>query len=156
MLIFTFFFFLFCNICLKKKGPTCLNHPLRQSKTALFSIFCFISLSGVRPAHGQPPLRLLLLNISPPPLSCPHPKVFVSPVGSDTRSTASRRHLSTSVQSPISTCPLSPPLTCLPLPSACLSPVTPSRLPDGCVRVRVCLCDFIAGSHLAEILWHYA
>lgn len=123
-----------------QKRPTCLNHPLRQSKTALFSIFCFISLSGVRPAHGQPPLRLLLLNISPPPRSCPHPKVFGSPVGSDARSTVSRRHLSTSVQSRISTCPPSPYLTCLPLPSACLSPVTLSRIPDGCVRV--CLCDF--------------
>lgn len=136
MLIFSvFFLFVFCNISLRR--PTCLNQPLRQSKAALFSIFCFISLSGVKPAHDQPPPHLYFL-IYPHHFLVLTPKVFGSPVCSDTRSTVSSRHLSTSVQSPISTC--RPHLR---------SPVPRSRLlvfhlwPRRSSQTAMCVCVFV-------------
>lgn len=139
MLIFSvFFLFFFCNISLKR--PTCLNHPLRQSKAALFSIFCFISLSGVKPAHDQPPPRLYFLIY-------PHHFLVLNPKG--VWLTRLLWHPLNRLQPPsVNICSIShqhmspsPPLTCPPLPSACLSPVTPSKLPDG--HVCVCVCLFV-------------
>lgn len=147
MLIFSvFFLFFFCNISLRR--PTCLNHPLHQSKAALFSIFCFISLSGVKPAHDQPPPRLYFL-IYPHHFLVLTPKVFGSPVCSDTRSTAICQHLFNlpSAHVALTSPHLSPAPVCL---SFTCDPVEAPRRP--CVCVCVCVCaGFIAGAHLAKI-----
>lgn len=153
MLIFSVFFLVFfCNISLRR--PTCLNQPLRQSKAALFSIFCFISLSGVKPAHDQPPPRLYFL-IYPHHFLVLTPKVFGSPVCSDTRSTVSSRHLSTSVQSPISTCR---PHLPSPVPRSRLLVfhLWPRRSSQTAMCVCVCLCGFYRRSPPGQDLRHCA
>lgn len=133
MLIFSvFFLFFFCNISLKR--PTCLNHPLRQSKTALFSIFCFISLSGVKPAHDQPPPRLYFLIY-------PHHFLVLNPKG--VWLTRLLWHPLNRLQPPsVNICSIShqhtspsPPLTC-PLSFTC-DPFEAPRRPCVCPFVRV-------------------